>query len=109
VIQVLDFEFNAENVCGRVIMRPEGLRDTLADIDATSSTIRIDITEKTIVFATEGEQGRVKVRGLVESAIGPILRGYRICLLLISDHFVIEDHSKRGWGIRKGENGRNAM
>jgi hypothetical protein len=60
---VLDFEFNSENVLGRVIMRPEAFRDTLAELDMSSSTLRIDITTKAIVFATDGEQGKVTVGG----------------------------------------------
>ena len=56
-----DFEWKNENVLAKVILKPNKAKEIVRDLDKTSPTVRITVTDGHISFLTDGELGKIKV------------------------------------------------
>ncbi|VDM52564.1 unnamed protein product [Angiostrongylus costaricensis] len=55
--EVLDFEFDAEDVTFQAIMKPHMLKEAIKELDASSSTVTLSVTSDELLLTTKGEIG----------------------------------------------------
>uniref|UniRef100_A0A914EMB9 Proliferating cell nuclear antigen n=1 Tax=Acrobeloides nanus TaxID=290746 RepID=A0A914EMB9_9BILA len=58
--KMYDFEWKNENVLAKVILKPNKAKEIVRDLDKTSPTVRITVTDGHISFLTDGELGKIK-------------------------------------------------
>ncbi|KAE9417618.1 hypothetical protein Angca_000123, partial [Angiostrongylus cantonensis] len=54
---VLDFEFDTEDVTFHALMKPHMLKEAIKELDASSSTVTLSVTNDELLLKTIGEIG----------------------------------------------------
>uniref|UniRef100_A0A914XN71 Cell cycle checkpoint protein RAD1 n=1 Tax=Plectus sambesii TaxID=2011161 RepID=A0A914XN71_9BILA len=69
--EILDFEFDPENVVSKIIMKTEALWDQFVDLDTSSNTLAfaVDIKPSRLRLSTDGELGTIDIDFPADSEI----------------------------------------
>lgn len=69
VLQILDFDFNNEQVITRIKIKPETLREALADLDVSSNVVSFSVDKQRLRLSTKGELGHIDTDFPAESPV----------------------------------------